>query len=90
MWVLVMVLVGYKSDDDGLRVWEKLYGLPFELQISPPETTTCNTPIFGVWGIRNQWLWVLRSMFILWGRRERLKQCRSAQDFIAPSSLDAA
>ena len=73
MSVLVMVLVGYKSDDNGLRVWEKLDGLPFQLQISSSETTTCNTPFFGVWVIRNQWLWALLSMFILWRKREWLK-----------------
>ena len=59
MWVLVMVLVGYKSDDNRLRVWEKLDGLPFQLQIPSSDTTTCNTPVFGVWEIRNQWLWAV-------------------------------
>ena len=40
---------------------------PFCLQASSPESTTC------IHGIRNEWLWALLSLFILWGRIERLK-----------------
>ena len=41
----------------------------------------------GAWRIRNQWLWTLISLSILWGRRERLKQCHSSQDSISLWSL---
>ena len=41
--------------------------LSFLLQESSSETTTCNTPIFWAWGIRNQWLLALLSLSILQG-----------------------
>ena len=40
MWVLVMILVGYGSNDNMLRVWVGgLGGFPFQLQNFLSETT---------------------------------------------------
>ena len=64
--------------------------LPFPLQVSSSGTTTYNTQIFWAWAIRNQWLWAVLSLSIVWERRERLKQCQSPQDSLAPCSLSAA
>ena len=47
MWTLVGMTEGW------------LNNLPFRLQASLPKTTTCNTSIFWVWAITNQWLWTL-------------------------------
>ena len=70
MWVLVVLLVGYGSNGNRLRVWEKVDWMIY---------VSCNTPIFWIWAIKNQWLRVLFSLPILWGRRERLDQCQSSQ-----------
>ena len=51
----------------------RLDGLPFQLQTSSSETTTCNTIILWAWVIRNQWLWALLSLSIHWEKRERSK-----------------
>ena len=69
---------------------DRLDGLPFQMQAYWSEKTTCNTRIFWVWAIRNQWLRALLSLSLLWGRRERLKQYQSSKDFLAPWSLGAA
>ena len=67
-----------------------LDGLPFQMQAYWPEKTTCNTPILWAWAIRNQWLRALLSLFLLWGRWERLKQYQSSQEPLASWSLGAA
>ena len=69
-----------------------LDGLPFQMQAYWSEKTTCNTPVFWGWAIRNQWLRALLSLSLLWGRRERLKQYQSSQESLAssPWSLGAA
>ena len=57
MWVLVMVLVGYGSNVYVECMGEGgLNSIPFWLQASLLETSTCNTLIFWAWTIRNQWL----------------------------------
>ena len=35
-------------------------------------------------------MWALLSLPIIWGRRHKVKQCHSSQDFLAHWSLDAA
>ena len=92
---------GNLSCCDGIsRVWKswqkvvcmregRLDSLPFRFQASSSETTICNIPLLWPWAIRSQWLWVLLSLPIIWGRKERLKQCQSLQDSLAPWSLDA-
>ena len=46
MWVLVIVLVGYGSNDNMQRVWiGGLDGFPFLLQKFSLETTIYNAPI---------------------------------------------
>ena len=57
-----------------------LDSLLFQLQASSSENTTCNTPILWAWTVRNQWLLALLLLSILWGRREKLKQCQTSQD----------
>ena len=87
MWVLVILLVGYGSNDkkvEDMRSF-RLDNLPFR----STSWRTCNTPIFWAWAVRNQSLWSQLWMSILWGRRERLNQCRSSKDSLAPWSLDA-
>ena len=39
---------------------------------------------------KNQWVWALLSLFILWGRRERLEQCQSSREFFSHKPLDSA
>ena len=64
--------------------------LPFWWQGSSSDTTSYNTSVFWDWVIRNQWLWALLFLSILWGKKERLKQCQSSQDSLAQWSLDTA
>ena len=78
MWVLTVVLLGYESNSNRLRVWEKVDWMACH---------TCNTPIFRVWATKNQWLWALFSLSILWRRMERSKKCKPS-DSPAPWSLD--
>ena len=54
MWVLVMVLVEYGSNAKWVEgMGGGLNNLSFRLDASSSETTTCNTPIFWAWAIRN-------------------------------------
>ena len=66
-----MVLFGYGSNDNRLRVWERVGVdvLPFLLQVSSSETTnTCNTSILSL--IVKESVIVLLSLSTLWGSRE--------------------
>ena len=90
IWVPVMVLVGYGSNDDRLSIWEKVDCIVCHSEskhLHQRLLTTCNTSIFWAWVIRNQWFWALLSLFIFCGRRERLKQYRSSQESLAPCLL---
>ena len=57
IWFLLMVLVGYGSNDNnGEGVGEcGVDGLPFWSQFFSSETITCNVSIFWVWVISYQW-----------------------------------
>ena len=67
-----------------------MIGLPFWAQVSSSETATCNIPILIVWAKRNQWLWALLSLSMLWGSRKRLKQYHSSQDVFAHWAIKTA
>ena len=62
MWVLVVVLAGYGSNDNRLRVWEKVDWMVYH---------TCNISVFGVWAMKNQWLWLSRAITVYILRRNR-------------------
>lgn len=61
---------------------------PFWSQIASLDPTTCNIPIFCAWAKKNQWLWALLSLSMLQGRKERLNQCQSWQDYLAYWALN--
>ena len=60
------------------------------ITVSSSETTTCNIPIFWMLLIRNCWLWVLLSLPMLRGSKNRSKQCQSSQDSFTHWALVAA
>ena len=77
-----MVFVGYGINDNILRVREKVDLMVFH--------SGCKHFHQSLLEIRGQWLRVLLSLSILWGRRERerLKQCESTQESLAHWFLD--
>ena len=64
-------------------------GLLFKLQASSTEATTCNIPVYWVLAIRSQCLWVLFSLFMLWGSSRRSKQTQSSHDTLIPRTHNA-
>ena len=83
MRYMVMKFVAHRSNNR-LRVWTgQVDSLLFQLQASSSEGTTSNTPIFFAWVIRNQLLWMLFTLSVLWGGRKRFKQCQSSQGSLA-------
>ena len=90
-WGLVIVFVGYGSNNNRLRVYEKVDWLfcHSNLKHLPQRVhTNCNTPIFWDWVLRNQQLLALLSLSILRRSRKKLKQCQFLQGFLAHWFLD--
>ena len=61
----------------------------FWSQIASLDPTTCNIPIFCAWAKKNQWLWALLSLSMLFGDAGSSKQLQSLQDSLAHRTVDA-
>ena len=87
MWVVVMVLVGYWSNDNRLRVWEKTDWIICHSDCKHllQRLLSVVHQFFWAWVI-SPWLWALLSLSI----REMFKKCQFSQDSLAFWSLDAA
>ena len=65
-------------------------GLPLWSQVSTSEAAISDMPIFWVWSMRNQWLWVHFSLSMFRGSRERSRKDLSSWDPLTYWTLELA
>ena len=83
MWGLVMVLVGYGTNDIRLRVWEMV-----EWMICHSFCKHLHQRLLLPAIQHSKCWWVLFYLLMLWRSRERLKQSHSKQNALAHWALD--
>lgn len=92
MWGLAVVLLGLESIDDKLRVWRRVV----EWIVCHSDYKDLHQALlsaihqFSESEIKNQWMWVLLPLPMLWEGRERLQQCQPSQISFPHWVLDTA